>query len=155
MLGLERHDLRGGTCGLLTSCIMHVITLICISDDKRWISNTALWPMQRHGAMSPQEIVLHSPVQSSSVQCWIVRDTIYMNMSKNNEEIGAKLHLFAEQHRALSSPGCRHFVISLLFVVLSLETEFVHQGQFALNLFDVWSCTLSGTQPYLPLEYDI
>lgn len=106
--------------------------------------------------MSPQEIVLlHSPVQSSSVQCRIVLDTVYMNMSKNNEEISAELHLFAEWHRALSSPGCRHFVISLLFVVLSLETEFVHLGQFALNLFDVWSCTLSGTQPYLPLEYDI
>lgn len=34
-----------GTCGGLTSCFMHAITLICITDNKRWISSTALWPL--------------------------------------------------------------------------------------------------------------
>lgn len=42
---LELRMHREKTCAWLASCIMHVITLIYISDNKRWISNPALWPL--------------------------------------------------------------------------------------------------------------
>ena len=59
------------------------------------------------------------------------------------KENGGELHLFALQHKVLSFCVWT-FCYLLLFVVLSLETEFVHQGQIALNLIDVWSCTLAS-----------
>lgn len=78
-----------------------------------------------------------------------VLDTDSSDKSKSNKVISGGL-----QHKELSFCTWA-FCFLCPFLVLSLETEFVHQGQIALNLFDVWSCTLSGTQRYLPLEYDI
>lgn len=131
---------------------MHVITLICITDNKRWISNTALWPLmvqQCHLRTFSPVVLLQSPVQSSAEQ--YSYNVINPKIMKKSVQCVTCLLWCMRYYPTV----CRHFVISLLFVMLSLETEFVHQGQIALNLFDVWSCTLSGIPHYLPLEYDI
>lgn len=76
-----------------------------------------------------------------------------------NKTVNDIVLIWRNQFRAslvcLAFPSVFQYFMLLLFVAQSLEIEFVHQGQISPNVFNGWSCTLSGTQRFLPLEYDI